>query len=104
MIFAGQYVIKNFSRKKNIARIKQNGTKIQAPLIEVKQDFNTTIMEKHPYVISVELNDGKMIYSDKFWNPNLEKLTPGQMIDVYFNPQKPEDYYIDVEKNSIDVD
>jgi|GEM_PF-4558544 len=97
VIFAGQFVVKNFSRKKIIAKIKQTGIKIQTKLIEVKQDANTTIMEKHPYIISVEMNDGKIIYSDQLWNPNFEKLKPGELIDVYFDPQNPDDYYIDIE-------
>ncbi|KKQ27315.1 MAG: hypothetical protein US42_C0011G0053 [Candidatus Magasanikbacteria bacterium GW2011_GWC2_37_14] len=97
MIFAGQYVIKKSSRKKIIANIKRTGTKIQVPLLEVKEDLETTIMEKHPFIISVKKEDGNILYSDEIWNYNPQKLQPGQMIDVYFDVQKPADYYIDVE-------
>lgn len=97
MIFAGQYVVKNNSRKKNIARIKLTGMKIQAPLIEASEDLQTTIMNRHPFIIKVEMNDGKILNSDEIWNYDPEKLKPGQLVDAYFDPQKPDDYYVDVE-------
>ncbi|MFZ2190270.1 MAG: DUF3592 domain-containing protein [Candidatus Magasanikiibacteriota bacterium] len=97
MIFAGQYVVGFFSRKKTIVKLKQTGIKAQAPFMEAKEDFETIIMEKHPVVIRVEMEDGTSLFSDKIWNFNPEAIKPGQMIDIYFDPVNKKDYYIDLE-------
>ena len=54
-------------------------------------------MNKHPFVIQVEMNDGKILFSDRIWNFNPEAISPGQMVDVYFDPNNKNDYYIDIE-------
>ncbi|HBU06790.1 MAG TPA: hypothetical protein DEB09_01775 [Candidatus Magasanikbacteria bacterium] len=97
MIFAGQLIVKFFFRKKTIDKLKQTGIKIQAPFMEAKEDFETTIMEKHPVVIRVEMEDGSSLFSDKIWNFNPEAIKPGHMIDIYFDPINKKDYYIDLE-------
>lgn len=97
IIFAGQFVIRFFFRKKTIAKLKQTGIKIQAPFIRANEDLETTLMEKHPVIIEVQMNDGNILRSDRIWNYNPNAIKPGQKIDVYFDPINKNDYYIDLE-------
>lgn len=96
-IFSGQYVIKYFNRKKIIAKLKTSGIKIQAPFIDAKEDLETTIMEKHPVTIHVQLEDGTSLFSDEIWDFNPESLKPGQMVDIYLDPNDKNTYHIDTE-------
>ncbi len=97
IIFAGQYVIRYFSRKKIILELKTTGIKIQAPFIEAKKDYDSAIMNKNPFIVRVQMEDGSSLFSERIWNFDPESLKTGQMIDVYFDPKDKSNYYIDLD-------
>lgn len=97
IIFAGQYVVKYSNRKKNIIKLKTTGIKIQAPFIEAKKDYDSAIMNKNPFIIQIQMEDGRSLSSERIWDFDPESLKPGQMIDIYFDPKDKNSYYIDLE-------
>jgi hypothetical protein len=94
-----------YNNKKNIRisnNFKTNGRKIQAEIISVEIDNNTTIQRKHPYIIICKWIDpftGKeYMHTIKYiWKDPTPLLAGRNTIDVYLDREYPEKYFIDTE-------
>lgn len=94
-----------YNNKKNIRisnNFKTNGRKMQAEIISVEIDNNTTIQRKHPYIIICKwidpLTGKEYTHTIKYiWKDPIPLLAGSNTIDVYIDREDPEKYFIDTE-------
>lgn len=94
-----------YNNKKNIRisnNFKTNGRKMQAEIISVEIDNNTTIQRKHPYIIICKwidpLTGKEYTHTIKYiWKDPTPLLAGRNTIDVYIDREVPEKYFIDTE-------
>jgi hypothetical protein len=92
------------NRKKNrrSTDFKANGRKVEAEIMKIDVDLETTFMEKHPYFIDCRWVDpmtGRDYYRTirNIWTDPKPLLAGRTRIDVYIDRQDPEKYYMDIE-------
>ncbi len=75
-------------------KITIDGRKIQASIVEIRQNTEITINNKHPYVLICEA-EGRIFESEYFYH-DVHRFDQKDMIDVYLN-DKTDDYLVDLE-------
>jgi hypothetical protein len=103
MLLFDLYLInQNKSRNKSAIKFRTSGRKVQAEITSIEPDMNTTVLEKHPYIINCRWVDpmtGKE-YTDtikQIWKDPAPLLAGRSHIDVYIDRDDPDKYFLDVE-------
>jgi hypothetical protein len=103
MLLLDLYLI-HLSRSKNKSadKFRTTGRKVQAEITGIETDMNTTVLEKHPYIINLRWVDpitGKE-YTDainQIWKDPAPLLAGRNHIDVYIDREDPGKYFLDIE-------
>ncbi len=78
----------------NARQISTDGRKVQASIVEIRQNTEITINNKHPYVLICEA-EGRTFESEYFYY-DVHRFDQKEMIDVYLDDQTG-DYLVDLE-------
>jgi hypothetical protein len=95
-------IYQNRSRNKSANKFRTTGRKVEAEITGIETDMNTTVLEKHPYIINCRWVDpitGKE-YLDaikQIWKDPAPLLGGRNHIDVYIDRDNPDKYFIDIE-------
>ena len=90
------------SKGKSQNLFKTGGRKLQAEILGIETDLNTTVLEKHPYIINCKWVDpitGRA-YTDsvrQLWKDPTGMLAGRNYLDVYIDRNDPEKYFLDSE-------
>lgn len=105
-IFAviGAVPLINDKKRKNIKRdLEKNGIKLYAKINDIYKDINYSFNGRNPYVIECSCEYGGKTYtfiSEYIW-ANVKTIVDNENIselEVLINPQKPENYYVNIEQ------
>ncbi len=81
-------------------RLKENGTKIEAKVIGFDYNENYSVNGRHPFIIETEYlsetGERHRFKSGNVWDPLGEEIL-GHTIDVYFEPDNMDKYFVDVD-------
>lgn len=80
--------------EKKMADLIVYGRKIEARIIEIKQNTSISVDGKHPYALVCEA-EGRMFESEYFYK-NVHRFDDKELIDVYLDDQSGE-AYVDLE-------
>lgn len=95
-------IYQNRKKNKSANNLRTTGRKVQAEITGIETDMNTTVMEKHPFIINCRWVDpmtGKE-YSHsikQLWKDPAPLLAGRNSIDVYIDRDDPEKYFLDDE-------
>lgn len=89
-------------RDKTEKDFKSTGRKVEAQILKIGTDMETTVMQKHPYYIDCKWVDpitGKEYkHTIKYiWEDPKTPLAGRNTIDVYIDRNDPEKYFLDIE-------
>ena len=92
----------NRKKEKLSGSFKTTGRKVEAEILKIEIDPDTTFKEKHPYFIECRWVDpmtGRDYYRTirNIWTDPKPLLAGRTRIDVYIDRQNPEKYYMDIE-------
>ena len=92
-----------YSRKKDLIekRFKTDGRKVEAQILKIEIDMETTVQQRHPYFIDCKWSDpitGKEYrHTIRYiWTDPKTLLAGRSTIDVYIDRNDPEKYFMDV--------
>jgi hypothetical protein len=99
------FLVSNYqrrSREKRINLYKSKRRAVRAEITSIETDLNTTIMEKHPYIVRCRWVDpisGREYTAtvDQLWKDPTPLLAGQNYIDVYIDRDDPEKYFLDTE-------
>lgn len=81
---------------------KTTGRAVRAEITGIESDLNTTVMEKHPYIIKCRWVDpitGREYTGsvEQLWKDPAPLLAGRNHIDVYIDRDNPEKYFLDTD-------
>ena len=102
LLFNIYMIYTNRKREKLSGSFKTTGRKVEAEIMKIDVDMETTFMEKHPYCIEcrwVDPMSGREYYRTirNIWTDPKPLLAGRTHIDVYIDRHNPEKYYMDIE-------
>ncbi len=102
LLFDMYMIYLNRSKNKLVNNFKTTGRKVQADITGVETDLDTTVMEKHPYIINCKWVDpvtGKEYTHaiNQIWKDPAPRLAGRHHIDVYIDRDDPERYFLDTD-------
>lgn len=74
-------------------QLRENGKKLYAEIVEMVPNYNYTINGRHTYILRCEANF--VPYECNYPKTSAGDLV-GKRITVYVNPEKPEEYFVDL--------
>lgn len=95
-------IYQNRSKNKSVNKFRSTGRKVEAEITGIETDMNTTVLEKHPYIINCRWVDpmtGRK-YTDsitQIWKDPAPLLAGRTHIDVYIDRDDPDKYFMDTE-------
>jgi uncharacterized protein (UPF0333 family) len=95
-------IITNKKKSSSARNFKANGRKVEAEIMKIYVDEDTTFREKHPYLIECRWVDpitGREYAHTirNIWTDPKPFLAGRSRIDVYIDRQDPEKYFMDIE-------
>jgi len=95
-------VYTNRKRAKISNNFKTTGRKVEAQILKIDIDMETTVMNRHPYYILCEwvdpMSGRKYLHTIKYiWDEPMVLLAGRKTIDVYIDRNDPEKYFMDIE-------
>jgi hypothetical protein len=102
LLFDLYLIYTNKKRKKAADNFKSTGRKVQAEITSIEVDLNTTIQNKHPYLINCKWVDpisGRNYTHTirQIWIDPAPVLAGRNYLDVYIDRENPDKYFMDTE-------
>ena len=74
-------------------KLRENGKKLYAEIVEMVPNYNYTINGRHTYILRCEANG--VPYEWEYPKTRADDLV-GKRVTLYVDPEKPEEYFVDL--------
>jgi len=102
LLFNLYMVYTNRKRAKKSNSFRTTGRKVEAQILKIDIDMETTVMNRHPYYILCKwvdpMSGREYLHTIKYiWDEPKPLLAGRNTIDVYIDRNDPEKYFMDIE-------